>query len=238
MSRQHDAMTENNETYPKKSGGGRGFFAMLMLCLIAVGGVAVTTFSDSLKEPPLDPESNGTTVTTAAVVTTTTARPVAVAPATTTTEKTTTTTTAPATTTEAASLFALPLSNKVLTPYSEEPLYNETLDTYRAHTAIDFDGEEGQRVRPFASGVVTAVEQDALWGSCVTVDHGAGVISVYRGITPSVEVGDELTTDESLGALADVPCESDLGPHLHFELYKDGKAADAAALFDKQLSYE
>lgn len=236
MSRQHDATVENNETYPKKSGGGRGFFAALMLCLIAVGGVAVTTFSDSLQQPPLDTEQNSTTVTTA--VTTTTAKPVAVTPVTTTTKVSTTTTAATTTTTKAASLFALPLSNKVLTPYSEEPVYNATLDTYRAHTAIDFDGEEGQRVRPFANGVVTAVEQDALWGGCVTIDHGAGVISVYRGIEPSVEVGDELTTDNHLGALADVPCESDLGPHLHFELYKEGKAADAAALFDKQLSYE
>lgn len=236
MSQQHDPMTDKNETYPRKSGGSRGFFAVLMLCLIAVGGVAVTTFSDSVQEPPLASEQNNTTVTTAATLTTTTAKPVAVTPATTTTAQTTTTTIV-TTTTEAASLFVLPLSNKVLTPYSEQPLYNKTLDTYRAHTAIDFDGEEGQRVRPFANGVVAAVEQDALWGDCVTVDHGAGVTSVYRGIEPSVEVGDEVTTADHLGSLADVPCESDLGPHLHLELYKDGQVADATALFDN-LVYE
>ncbi len=238
MSRQHDSMVENNETYPKKQGGGRGFFTVLMLCLIAIGGVAATTFSDSLGEPPLEPETD-TPTSVVTSVTTTTAKPVAVTPATTTTIITTTTATAETTeTTKADSLFVLPLSNKVLTPYSEQPLYNETLDTYRAHTAIDFDGEEGQPVRPFANGTVTMVEQDALWGGCVTMDHGAGVISVYRGLEVSVEVGDELTTDDHLGLLADVPCESDLGPHLHLELYKDGKTADAAALFDKQLVFE
>ena len=231
-------MSRTND--PRETGrsrGSRGFFAVLMLCLIAVGGVAATTFSDSLKQPPLESDEQEqrtvTTVTTA--VTTTTAKPVAVTPATTTVAPTETE--AVTTTTAPASLFVLPMSNKVLTPFSEQPLYNETLDTYRAHTAIDFDGEDGQSVRPFAGGTVSAVEEDALWGGCVTVDHGAGVVTVYRGVSPSVEVGDELTIDDRVGMLADVPCETDLGPHLHFELYKDGKVADATALFDGQLVY-
>ena len=225
--------THSHET--ERPRGSRGFFAVLILCLIAVGGVAATTFSDTLKQPPLDSDEPSS-ATTSIVVTTTTAKPVAVTPATTTTTSTTDETTAA--TTAPASLFVLPMSNKVLTPFSEQPLYNQTLDTYRAHTAIDFDGEDGQSVRPFANGTVSAVEEDALWGGCVTVDHGAGVISIYRGISPAVRVGDELTTDDRIGMLADVPCETDLGPHLHFELYKDGKIADAAALFDGQLLYE
>lgn len=227
MSRKHDMMIENNETYPKNTNkASKGFFAVLMLCLIAVGGVAATTFSSSFNDTPAFEE---TTVTT--TVTTTSVAPVAVSPATTTTVSTTaaTTTTAP------AELFVLPLSNKVLTSFSTQPIYNETLDSYSAHTATDFDGEEGQAVRPFANGTVTAVEDDPLWGGCVTVDHGEGVISVYRGIAPSVDVGDEVTTDERLGTLDAVPCESKLGPHLHLELYKDGEAADAAALFGDRL---
>lgn len=215
----------------------RGFFAVLMLCLIAVGGVAATTFSDNPEHPPLEPDGHEIT-TAATAMTTTTAKPVAVKPATTTTTTTVTTATEATTTTTPASLFVLPLTNKVLTPYSEQPLYNKTLDSYRAHTATDFDGEEGQPVRPFANGTVSAVEDDALWGGCVTVEHGGGVITVYRGVFPTVRVGDELTTDDHVGTLADVPCESDLGPHLHFELYKDGNTADAATLFDGQLVYE
>ena len=222
----------NHSTDTHRPHGSRGFLAVLMLCLIAVGGVAATAFSDNLKQPPLEPDEQ-TPQTATTVVTTTTAKPVAVTPATTTVL--TTTTEAVTATTAPASLFVLPMSNKVLTPFSEQPLYNKTLDTYRAHTAIDFDGEDGQSVRPFANGTVSAVEDDALWGGCVTVDHGAGVITVYRGVSPTVEVGDELTTDDRVGILADVPCETDLGPHLHFELYKDGKVADATALFDGQL---
>ena len=236
MSRQHDTMIENDETYPKKhSGGSRGFFAMLMLCLIAVGGVALTTFSDSHEEPVLESEADPTSSPTT-LLTTTTAKPVAVTPATTTTVSTTTT--EQTTTTAASSLFVLPLSNKVLRPYSEQPVYNEVLNSYHVHTAVDFDGEEGQSIHPLANGTVTAVEDDALWGGSVTVDHGGGVISVYRGVDPTAEVGDELTTDDFVGKLSDVPCECDLGPHLHMELYKDGKAADVTALFEKQLSYE
>lgn len=228
MSRKHDMMIENNETYPKNTNkASKGFFAVLMLCLIAVGGVAATTFSSSFNDTPAFEE---TTVTT--TVTTTSVAPVAVSPATTTA---TVSTTAATTTTAPAELFVLPLSNKVLTSFSTQPIYNETLDSYRAHTATDFDGEEGQAVRPFANGTVTVVEDDPLWGGCVTVDHGEGVISVYRGIVPSVDVGDEVTTDDRLGTLDAVPCESKLGPHLHLELYKDGEAADTAALFGDRL---
>jgi len=233
MSRNTDPFTQT-ETAPKRHN--RGFFTVLMICLIAVGGVAATTFSDSLKQPPTDPVSDVTpsnvTTTATTVVTTTTAKPVAVKPATTTTVETVTTATAKEAN-DAVLLFRLPLSNKVLTPYSEQPLYYKTLDTYRTHTAIDFEGEEGQSVKPFADGTVSLVEDDPLWGGCVTLDHGEGVISVYRGISASVKVGDELTVDDVLGKLDDIPCESDLGPHLHFELYKDGTVADASVLFDE-----
>lgn len=237
MSRKRDNMMENNETYPKSPGGAsHGFFAVLMVCLIAVGGVAAATFSDHTSDVPLSDEADTVTTVTTAAVTTTTAQPVAVSPATT----TVTTTAVPTTTqpTEAEVLFVLPLSNKVLTPYSEQPVYNETMDNYRAHTAVDFDGEEGQPVRPLANGRVTAVEQDALWGGCVTVDHGEGVVTVYRGVEAQVQPEQEVTTDDTLGLLDAVPCESKLGPHLHLELYKDGTAADPSVLFDKQLITE
>lgn len=237
MSRKHDSMVENNETYPKKPRVGRGFFSVLMLCLIAIGGVAATTLSDNTPSAPLDSAQTTTAATTA--MTTTTVKPVAVNPVTTTHKTTTTTATVPATTTTTSSpLFVLPLSNKVLTPFSETPLYNETLDTYRAHTAVDFDGEEGQMVLPLADGTVCSVEKDTLWGGCVTVDHGAGVISIYRGVDTSVAIGDEVTNDTALGTLSSVPCESRLGPHLHLELYKDGQAVDATALFDEQLIFD
>ncbi len=234
MSRKHDMMIENNESYPRESGpASRSFFAVLILCLIAVGGVAAATFSDAIKQPPLSDESSAVSTTVTTVRTTTTAvEPVAAVPATTTSSsaQATTTTTAPQ-----EDLVSLPLSNRVLMPYSETPVYHQTLDSYRAHTATDFYGEEGQIVRTIIDGVVTAVEQDALWGGCVTIDHGAGMISVYRGITPSVSEGDELNTADTIGTVGAVPCESHLGPHLHAELYKDGKTVDIASLFEGKL---
>lgn len=232
MSRSYQPTHDDHETDPKKTNTSRGFFAVLILCLIAVGGVAAATFSDSLRETPVTDEQNRVTLTTT-VTPVTTAKPAAVKPATTATTVTTTTTAPEAE--EAASLYTLPLSNRVLTPFSEQPIYYEVLASYRAHKAIDFDGEEGQPVHPFAEGTVTVVENDALFGGCVTVDHGSGIVSVYRGIAASVSVGDDVTTETRLGTLDVVPCESDLGPHLHMELYKDGEAADAALLFQDDM---
>ncbi len=211
----------------------RGFFVALAVCLIAVGGVAVVTFSDSVNTPSaIDDTPTTTAFHEAAQIT---------APPTTTTAATTTrtaSTTATTTTPTAAPLYVLPLSNTVLTSYSDTPLYNETLRTYRAHQAVDFDGEEGQKVRALAAGTVTAIEDDALWGPCITVDHGNNIISVYRGVSAQVAVDDVLDVGTILGTVGAIPCEKHLGPHLHLELYQNGSPVDVATLLKTQLNTE
>lgn len=214
---------------------GRGFYVALAVCLIAVGGVAASTFSQTLTT--VSPSENGgdTSTTAPTALTTTTAfTPAAVHPA------TTITTTLPTTTTTAvqteASLFVIPLSNQVLTYYSETPIYSQTMDNYRVHKAMDFQGEENQIVRALADGTVTAVEADPLWGGCLTIDHGGGIISIYRGLNASVTEGTAVDVGDPLGTLATVPCESAMGPHLHLEMYKNGEAFDAATILSAQLT--
>lgn len=213
-----------------------GFFIALTICLIAIGGVAAVTFSESMNAPPV--VSDTPTTTQAHEAAQITAPPAT----TTTTRKTTTTrvttTTAPTTAPTAASLYVLPLSNTVLTTYSDTPLYNDTLRSYRVHQAVDFDGEEGQRVRVLAAGTVTAIEEDALWGPCITVDHTSGIVSVYRGVVAQVAVGDELAVGDVLGTVAAIPCEKHLGPHLHMELYQNGAPVDVTTLLKTQLNIE
>ncbi len=201
------------------SGAGRGFFTILVLCLIAIGGVAATTFSES-NEPSVVIEDTPTT--TADI--TTKAAPAAATTATSTTAVTASSSTT--TTTTSASLFAMPLSDTVLVPFSEQPIFSETMQEYRSHKAVDFAGEEGEAVFALANGTVKSVADDALYGGTVTIDHGIGMLSVYCGIEPSVEEGDDLKTGDTVGTLSVIPCEIELGPHLHLELTKDSIAVD------------
>lgn len=210
---------------------GKGFFVALALCLIAVGGMAVVTFSDTWQTASVT-EQSGTTAAPLTTKATTSAAPAAAIAVTTTVTKEAVTTT----TSEAAALFVLPLSNQVINPFCETPVYSETMDDYRAHLGVDFSGEEGQTVRALADGTVTAVSEDALWGGSMTVDHGGGIVSVYRGVEATVSEGAVLSAGDAVGLLRGVPCESAAGPHLHLELYRQDKAVDVCTLLSAQLT--
>ncbi len=215
---------------PRPHRAGRGFFAVLALCLVAIGGVAASTFSDAVKAPPTEPSSDTTTTRPTVRTTDVAAAAPTVAPTT-----TTVTTTAPTVPTEPKALVALPLNGAILAPFSEQPFYNETMDDYRAHTALDLDGEEDQAVLAIAEGTIESTEEDPLWGPCLTVDHGEGMRSVYRGVRSTLSIGSHVEAGHVLGKLAAVPCEAHLGPHLHLELYKEGSAVDPAVLLGELL---
>ncbi|MBQ3094227.1 MAG: M23 family metallopeptidase [Clostridia bacterium] len=215
---------------PSTHKAGKGFFAVLAICLIAVGGVAVMNFTETDTPPVVDLPD---TTTTAALssVTTTSAAPAAAAtvydPP----------TTVPTTATEAPTdLFVSPLGSTVIAAFSEDPVYSETMDDYRVHLGIDFAGDEGDRVRALADGTVTAFENDPLWGGSLTIEHGGGIVSVYRGVRAAVEIGDTVSVGDDVGALDSIPCESATGPHLHLELYQNEVAIDAAQLLKSRLN--
>lgn len=212
---------------------GRGFYVALAVCLLAVGGVAVATFGQTLfvseggesspnsQTTPVEqivsdlPDDRKTTTTTTA-----------------TTSVTTTTTAA------AADLYILPFGNAVQKAYSDGKLaYSETMGDWRTHDGTDFAGELGQKVKALADGKVTAVTESPLWGTAVTVDHGMEVISRYYGVKSAVKAGDNVKVGDLLGTLIAIPCESAEGPHLHLEMSIDGKTVDPVAAIGLEVRY-
>ena len=208
---------------------GKGFFAVLAICLIAAGGVAVMNFT-SQPSPVADPTDE---TTTAQSPSTTTAAPAAAATA---YEPPTTVLTTTATTEAPSDLFVSPLGSSVVAAFSEDPVYSETMGDYRAHLGVDFAGDDGDRVRALADGTVCAFENDTLWGGYLTIEHGGEIVSVYRGIRAAVDIGDEVSVGDDIGTLDSIPCESAMGPHLHLELYQNGDAIDVATLLKSRLN--
>ncbi len=231
---------QSQSPYTKKHSSSRGsrmFFSVLALCIIAVGGVAASTFSKTLRGVDVPTEVTSPTSQTATVITTTSAAPVAVTPATITTTSTvtTTTTTAVGADTDTAA-FVLPMSNQVLTPFSETPIYSQTLCEYRVHKGVDFEGVDLQTVRACASGTISDVSMDTLWGASITIDHGNGLKTVYRGVDATVIKGTTVYVGDAIGNLAPNPCESAMKPHLHIELYQNGNAVNFASVVSGQLT--
>lgn len=218
-----------NDDMPTKSSG-KGFYVALAVCLVAVCGVAVSGFIGGLS-------TDAPTPTTTRKPAVTTKVQQVVIPATNVTDDRTTvttqTTTAAVTTTATtkADLFVFPATNQVLTPYSEELLYSETLGSWNTHNGVDFLAESGSRVKTIADGTIVRVYHDGLWGDVIEVDHGGKIVSRYCGVKATgVREGDFVKVGAAIGVITDVPAEITEKTHLHLEILSNNKYVDPLLL--------
>lgn len=131
--------------------------------------------------------------------------------------------------------FELPLGLDIVLDYSAaEPVFNSTMGDWRTHSGIDFGGVIGDPVKATAAGFVTSVYDDPMYGTVIEIDHGGGVVAKYCGLGKgsTVAVGTEVKTNDTVGYLGSVPCEADLGAHLHIEMTDNGKNVDPLELFE------
>lgn len=64
---------------------------------------------------------------------------------------------------------------------------------------VEFTATEGSTVVAAGKGVVTAVEEDEIYGNRVVIDHGNGYVSIYRNKGESqVKAGDEVASGTTL----------------------------------------
>ena len=210
---------------------GRGFTVAVAICLVAVCTVAVYTFRDKLFTKT--PDTPSTTKST-----TTTTKPFGAVDdkVTGVTNDRTTTTTQTTRPTE-PDLFVLPLSNTLLAPFSDTPVYNRTMGDWRTHNGADFVGKVGDAVRSVADGTVISVKEDTLWGWVIRIRHGVGLESTYCGVTPrkGLKADDTVKTGESIGTLSLIPCELLEEAHLHLEMQENGAYVDPVAVIGKEV---
>lgn len=210
---------------------GRIAAAVLAVCLIAVATVTVYSLRESLfaeREPESGtPATTGSTTVTTARTVQEAADPVTNVPDTRTTA---------ATTQAQPALFVLPVSNTVAASFSRDPVRSETMGDWRTHNGTDFAAELGDEVMAIADGKVIAVEEDALWGTVVRVQHGE-LTAAYCGVIPDegLKKGTSVKTGERLGTLTIVPCELLDGAHLHLEITENGSYLDPVEVLDKEV---
>lgn len=232
---------------------GKGFYIALALCVVAAGVTVFTVFGNKdIKTENAQPVpgtvSENTTKSAGAKVsgvkdnknkasTAATTKPTT-APATTIAVTTAAPTTAANEFSENIpykSFYALPLSTSIIKDFSNgELVYSETMNDYRVHNGIDFAGEDNEQVKAINSGVVLSITDDALWGKCIEINHGNGLVAKYCGFkTVSVNKGSKVKINDTLGALGVVPVEKGEATHLHFEITIDSKIVDPLAAMNK-----
>ncbi len=122
-----------------------------------------------------------------------------------------------------------PVAGTIVTDFAAKKLvYNQTLQEWRTHPAIDIKAEAGAEIKSAYKGTVSSIKNDPRYGLTVIIDHGSNLQTVYCGLAAAaVESGAAVETGTVLGTVgADMFCEKDLGAHLHFEVILDGAAVD------------
>jgi murein DD-endopeptidase MepM/ murein hydrolase activator NlpD len=96
------------------------------------------------------------------------------------------------------------------------------------HAGVYFAGKRGSDIVSVASGVVTWASKRHGYGFLVEVNHGNGYKTRYAHCKEIVvKVGDVVRKDQILALMGSTGRST--GPHVHFEVYKNGRTVDPAA---------
>ena len=99
--------------------------------------------------------------------------------------------------------------------------YSERRSAWRLHTGIDLAAPQGTPVLASRAGRVLLVESISGYGTTVLLDHGEGWQTLYAHLhEATVRSGAWLEQGQPLGTVG--MTGSATGPHLHFELRRQG----------------
>lgn len=209
--------------------GGRGYYIVFALCLLAAGIIGYITLFDrgtevQPKTPVVDvqPDTPTTPVVKPAPVVLPEPKIETAAEA-----------EAEAEITEPSVLLpqvVSPLSGETVTVFSmTELLYDATMADWRTHDGIDVQAAEGAAVKTAAAGVVQSVTDDELMGTTVVIQHDGGYTTRYSSLQQDVPVeeGQTVAAGDVIGCVGTTSAaEIEMGPHLHFSVSRDGAVID------------
>lgn len=96
------------------------------------------------------------------------------------------------------------------------------------HNGVDFAGKDGADVIAVAAGVVVYSGPRSGYGKMVEINHGSGYSTRYghhKALT--VKAGDIVRKGEVIGLMGSSGRST--GPHVHFEVFKNGRIVDPAS---------
>ncbi len=122
----------------------------------------------------------------------------------------------------------MPANGEIISDFSyrDDPLYGRgSNERWDFHSGIDIPLAEGSEIRAFADGTVKESGESPSYGIYMVITHADGFESVYahlsearRGVGAEVKQGDVIAYSGKTGRVT--------GPHLHFELHRDGVPVD------------
>mgnify|MGYP002630341973 CR=1 FL=1 len=108
----------------------------------------------------------------------------------------------------------------------------------RFHQGMDFTAPRGTPVYATGDGVVARVDNRAAgYGWHVRIDHGFGYVSLYAHLSKyNVKRRQKIKRGDIIGYVGSTG--RSVGPHLHYEIFKDGKRVNPLNYYSGNLTAE
>jgi hypothetical protein len=114
----------------------------------------------------------------------------------------------------------------LLAPISGQMNMGFSLD--KKHYGVDLIAPKNTPVKATADGFVISSDWTLETGNTIAIQHSNNVVSFYKHNSSLLKkVGDKVKSGEAIAIIGNTG-EQTNGPHLHFELWKDGKPVNPA----------
>jgi len=115
------------------------------------------------------------------------------------------------------------------TPGGKPRMVVRSFRTRGQHQGVDYAAPTGTPVVTVADGTVVHAGRSGGYGNLVVVDHGGGITTYYAHLSAygtGVQEGAKVERGQEIGQVGSTGMST--GPHLHFEIRRDGRYLDPA----------
>lgn len=117
--------------------------------------------------------------------------------------------------------------------YRMHPIYKQKI----WHNGMDFTGTIGTPIYATGNGKVIKVRKGSGYGKKIVIDHGFGYQTEYAHLSEfNVKRGQKVKRGDIIGYLGNSGVST--GPHLHYEVHKNGHAKDPVNFYFNDLTAE
>lgn len=110
-------------------------------------------------------------------------------------------------------------------------------NTYMQNTGVDYSNGDTFDVVSSINGTVTEVTNNDISGTTITITDKNNIKTVYGSLADiTVSKDQEVKTGQVIGKSGTSNINSDLGTHLHFELYVNNEAINPELYYDKNIN--
>ena len=131
----------------------------------------------------------------------------------------------------------MPLQNRISISSGFGKRLDPFKNTWSEHLGVDFQAPTGTVIVATGVGKVSKAFRDPVYGNLLVIDHGAGIQTRYAHASELlVEPGQVVHRGQMIARVGSTGRAT--GPHLHYEVLKDGKLIDPSQILVGQFSVQ